>query len=72
MKQYLKWFRIKGSCKEKHSWVPALFGIGVAFFAVGLSILGPPRWVGWFLVFSAIVFIGLGFTWIRAAKPVNE
>jgi len=72
MKQYLRRFRIKGSKQEKRSWVPALLAFGVAFFALGLSILGAPRWVGWFLVGAGIVFIGLAFAWIRPAKPSND
>jgi len=72
MKQYLRQFTIKGSEEEKRSWVPALFGFGIAFFAIGISIIGAPKWVGWFDVVAAIGFIWLGFTWSRLAKPSND
>lgn len=63
MRHHLGLFGIKISEEDRPYWVPILFGIGLAFVALGISILGPPKWVGWFDVAAGMGFVYWAVAW---------
>jgi len=54
------------SKEEKRFWVPALIGVGVAIICLGVSLINPSKWTGYFDIAAGFGFLFWAVCWSKA------